>query len=173
MSSPLDLILPGIAQVRKYAERILHGIPANKFACKPDLNGTLVETIHPAFVIGHLSLYPYRISGLLDLKAEDVKPPAAYYELFSKDAVCRHDPELKIYPPMQELSEFYFFANDRILEVLKDVPAEAFYRENTEEKSNDRFPIVGGFVIYLLTVHANGHFGQLSVWRRCMGLGPA
>lgn len=172
MTSPIELAIPGAIQVRNYAERLIKDIPVDKFASKPTVQGKTVETVHPAFIFGHLDLYPYRISSLLNLGAEELKPPTAYFELFSKDMKCENDPECKIYPHKDELTGFFLKKTDAVLEILKNVSPDKLYAENIEEKSKDRFPTVGSFVIYLLTTHPNGHFGQISVWRRCMGLGP-
>lgn len=173
MSSIAELATLSSKPIRAYAERLLQGINPSDFAKKPECGGRIIDTNHPAFVYGHLSLYPWRISKLLDLNLTEFEPTPDYFELFSMNAKCTHDPEGKIYPPMKFITEFFFNGFDKVLEVMPQVPDEKLTAVSDDERSKARFPIVGSFIIYLLTAHPNGHLGQVSVWRRCMDLGPA
>jgi hypothetical protein len=159
--------------IRNYAAKLLTDIKPSDFAKKPEVGGVLIDTNHPAFTFGHLSLYPSRISKLLNLGLDEFEPPKKYFDLFSIGSKCEHDPDGKIYPTMKEITDFYFNGADKINSLLKDIPDSKLTEINTDERSKERFPILGGFINYLLTAHPNVHLGQISVWRRCMGLGPA
>lgn len=173
MASIAELAGQGAIQIRNYSARLVKDIKPGDFAKKPTVGGVLVDTNHPAFVFGHLSLYAFRISKLLDLGLSEFEPSKKYFDLFSIGAKCEHDPDGKIYPPMKEITDFFFNGFDKTISVLKDIPDSKLLAVNEDEKSKERFPNLGGFVIYLLGAHPNTHCGQISVWRRCMGLGPA
>lgn len=44
-----------------YAERLLKNIPAERFGRLATVGDEVVQSNHPAFIYGHLSLYPSRI----------------------------------------------------------------------------------------------------------------
>ncbi len=159
-------------QVRIYAEKLLKEIKAEDFSTKPLIGNRLIDCNHPAFLIGHLSLYANRISNLLNLGLDEFKPSQKYIDLFLKGAKCENDPERKIYPHKDELCDFFYRGTDKVISLLKDITDEQMLSENTDKASKDRFPLLGGFINYLVTAHPNVHLGQISVWRRCMGLGP-
>ena len=46
-------------------------------------------------------------------------------------------------------------------------------QQPTAERMRARFPTVGDFAAALMTVHEGNHLGQVTAWRRAMGLGPA
>lgn len=164
------LLIPAANQVLNYGKNLLADINPDQFARKPFQDGKITPINHPAFQYGHLGLYPERIAGLLKLPTEGVKAPAGFRELFLKGSACQDDKQGNIYPPMQIIVDHFFSSHEVILKMLNDLPDSAFYEINTEEATKERFERVGSFVIYLLTAHADTHFGQVSAWRRCMGL---
>lgn len=166
------ILLPGAIAVRNYAEKLANGTPIEIFSSKPVVGGQTIECNHPAFIFGHLSLYPSRIFKLLEVEQPGIIPPKSYYDQFMIGAECLNDPERKIYPAKDELVNFFIKSTDLVIKELPNIPEEKFYAINVEERSKDRFPIVGSFISYLLISHANGHLGQISTWRRCMGLPP-
>jgi len=66
-----------------YAERLLTGVPAARFARFARCGGEVVESNHPAFVYGHLSLYAPRILQQLGHPAPSV--PEHFQHLFFTD----------------------------------------------------------------------------------------
>ena len=79
-----------------YAERLLKGIPAEKYASFARVQDTIIESNHPAFIYGHLGLYASRIIAELGCDASAYTPSADYVKIFSKDAVCVDDPDNSI-----------------------------------------------------------------------------
>jgi hypothetical protein len=170
MNNISSLLLPAAQQVVIYGRKLLQDITPEQFSKKPIQDGSVTLINHPAFQYGHLSLYPERIAKLFELPTETVKSPENFSDLFKKGSPCHFDQEGKIYPSMQIVTDTFFRTHEAIFELLKTVPDEKYFRINIEEASKDRFPTVGSFVIYLLTAHANTHFGQVCAWRRCVGL---
>lgn len=170
MKTISTLLIPAANQVLIYGKKLLADIPATKFARKPLQDGVITAINHPAFQYGHLSLYPERIAALFDLPKDGVKNPQGFKELFIKGSSCEDDILGNIYPSMQAITDHFFSAHQELLKLLSNVPDEVYYRVNQEEATKDRFELIGSFVLYLLTAHANTHFGQVSAWRRCVGL---
>jgi hypothetical protein len=62
----------------------------------------------------------------------------------------------------------------KVAEVLPDVSDETFARDNPMEgRFREVFPKVGTAVNFLCTSHLMMHLGQISTWRRAIGLASA
>jgi hypothetical protein len=65
-----------------YAERLLQGVSAAEFARFARVGGVVVESNHPAFIYGHLSLYAPRVLWQIGHPAPakpDLPPSASEY----------------------------------------------------------------------------------------------
>ena len=154
-----------------YAETLLKDIDAADFARKPMGADGEIDTNHPAFIFGHLAIYP---SWLLESMGQEPGPasvPDTYKELFGHTADCRSD--AGVYPDKEEIVTNFFNGYRHVLSVVETTDDEIFARELPYENMRDFFPTVGDMVDFMLGAHAMGHLGQLSTWRRCMGLGSA
>lgn len=170
MNSIFKLVEPAARQVIIYGQKLLQDIQPEQFARKPQRAGEIIDINHPAFQYGHLSLYPERIAGVINLPMEKLKAPEGFWDLFKIGTPCVDDVSGSHYPRMQTITEHFFASHEALFECLRKVPDEVFNRVNVDDRSKERFPLVGSFIIYLLGPHANTHFGQVSAWRRCMGL---
>src|SRR5262245_5409441 len=86
------------------AERLLNGITPESFARLARPGGQVIQSNHPAFVFGHLSLYPTRIMTALKLPPGATAYPARFDSIFKSGSHCHDDPDGTIYPPMKELT---------------------------------------------------------------------
>ena len=168
-----QILAPGARQVRNYGERLLKGITPEMFARKPRVNGQLVEMNHPAFIYGHLATYPVMIAGMVGLPSEQMVVPASYEGLFKINCPCHDDVEGTIYPSMEEITTLFFRGMDAVLAALPEIDEAQYDKPLADAGRQERFGSVGAFCAYLLLAHPQGHFGQVSGWRRCMGLGSA
>lgn len=163
----------GIMSVR-YAKRLVEGIPEHRFARHSTPGGVEIQANHPAFILGHLSLYPYRVFELLKRDGSAAKPPSRYQELFSKDAKCTDDASGKLYPSKAELVEFTARAYESALEAIRAADDSQLLAENPiDNPMKKNCPTIGAILNFYLTGHAMSHLGQLSTWRRMEGLPPA
>ncbi|MCC6676336.1 MAG: DinB family protein [Phycisphaerales bacterium] len=162
---------------RGYAKILLAGIEPGRFARKPRFETSagvkVVDTNHPAFIFGHLSLYPARLFTLLGADAKSVEAPAAWGDLFKAGAACRDDVDGTIYPAMEAITTRFFSAYEAAVEHVKSVPDDVLARVNPNEQARDRFPTIGVLVNFYLNGHVMMHMGQVSAWRRCVGLPSA
>jgi hypothetical protein len=160
-----------------YANLMLPGIKPEQFARKPRVETSagakIIDTNHPAFVFGHLSIYPTRLVTLTGDDGKKAEAPAAFTDLFKAGAPCQDDPEGRIYPKMEELTAEFTRTYAALLEHLRGVPDEIFQRENPNAQARDRFPTIGVLASFYLGSHMMMHLGQISAWRRCMGLPSA
>lgn len=153
---------------------LAEGIAPEQFARCPMIDGSVVKTNHPAFVYGHLTLYPLRAMELLGLDGAAVRPPAGWAELFAAGVECRHDPEQAIYPEKQLLVASLLDRTERVAKTLEDIDdAVVAGPITTGGRAAELFPNIAGAVNFYLSGHALMHLGQVSTWRRCMGLGSA
>ncbi len=156
-----------------YAERLLKGIPADKFARLATAGDQVVQSNHPAFIYGHLSLYPCRIVKDLGVDASSIEPSEAYVKMFDHKASCVDDPNGDIYPSMDEITERYFAAHRLAIETLETASDSQFTVVNPNEAMRGKFGTAGSMHCFYLGGHVMLHMGQLSAWRRMIGLPPA
>ncbi len=166
-----ESIVKAARRTRSYAERLVKDVAVEKFARLPALGGTTIQTNHPAFVLGHLSLYPARLAGIAGVSAEGLATPTAWEALFKNGAPCLDDLKGTIYPGMQELVSTFFRVHDAVFDRIERLDDSAFARENPDERYREFFPKVGMACAFLLNNHVAMHLGQVNAWRRCMGLG--
>jgi len=168
-----DYVKPGALAVRGYAERLLKDVTPQMFVRTPVVNGTVVTINHPAFVFGHLSLYPVQLAEMVGVSTQGMVVPSTYQDLFKIGAQCHDDVDGTIYPPMDEVVSSYFTSYDALLSVVATIQPEKLDLPLENPARREKFGTVGAFMTYLLLAHPQGHLGQISGWRRCMGLGPA
>ncbi|MEC9372237.1 MAG: DinB family protein [Planctomycetota bacterium] len=153
-----------------YGQMLLKDIPAADAARQP--KG--YNTNHPVWIFGHLALYPDK--GMLPLMGRDdlVKPtPNGWAELFGAKSECRDDAKGDIYPSLDTVANHFLTRTEVLYKALAEtsddvlagpLPPDHFFK--------DRMNSVGGVITFMACCHTMSHFGQLSAWRRIMGLGP-
>jgi len=156
-----------------YAERLLADVSDEQFGSFARPGGKLVESNHPAFIYGHLGLYACRVIEQLGEDASAFQPTDDYVKLFSHEAKCIDDPENSIYPAKDEITTKLLDGYRRASEVLRGADDELFRKENPAESMREKFPTMGAMHGFYVGGHVMMHVGQMSAWRRAMGLGPA
>ncbi|MCG8653054.1 MAG: DinB family protein [Pirellulales bacterium] len=154
-----------------YAERLLKDVQPGQFARFACVGDSVIESNHPAFIYGHLGLYSSRVIEGLGADASAFEPADQFTELFSKDAQCVDDPEGTIYPEMEQITSLLFDGYRAAVEALRAAPDDIFANENPNEAARDRFPTIGAMYTFYVGGHFMVHMGQMSAWRRVMGLG--
>ena len=148
----------------EYGIALVKDIPAEKFAHMPHPTMN-----HAAFNLGHLTIYPNRILMLLGRNDLIVDNPR-YTELFAAGKPCVEQDGR--YPDKSEIVHEYIAGYRRALEILPTVTDDVLAKPNPiEGRMRERFPLVGIAVNFLLNNHHMSHLGQVSAWRRAIGLG--
>jgi len=166
-------ILPAARLVRGYAETLIKGIPAANAAAKPRGQSGPVDTNHPVFVFGHLSLYPARALTMIGIDPSIAAVPASWEPLFKAGAPCLDDPAGSKYPSLAEVMVAFFRGTDALIAAVAETDDVVFLKPNPNEAARERFPTIGAAVNFYLVGHPMMHAGQVSAWRRCMGLPSA
>jgi hypothetical protein len=156
-----------------YAERLLKDVRADQFARFAWAGQTAIESNHPAFIYGHLSLYSSTVIKAVGGDATDFLPADRFQQLFSKDAKCVDDPDGSIYPPMDEVTAALLDGYRAAAAALEAAEDDVFVRENPNDRMRAKFPTNGAMLGFYVGGHFMFHMGQMSAWRRAVGLGPA
>ena len=160
----VDYIVPCIRRAIGFAEKLVNDIPAQQFAHMPHPTMN-----HPAFCIGHLSLYPNRVFNIIG-QPKLIKEKPGYPELFQAGVACVEQDGR--YPHKDEIVSYFMERYNAVATALASVPDEVLQRENPMEgRMREIFPLVGIAVNFLTNNHLMMHLGQVSAWRRAVGLG--
>ena len=154
-----------------YAERLMAGVEPSNFARFATPGGETIESNHPAFVLGHLSLYAPRIIEQLGRDEIAIVAPSNFEAVFSKDAKCVDDPDVSIYPAMSEVCDLFKTGYGQALVALREAKDDTLQQANpTEGRMSELFPTLGSMHGFYVGGHMMMHLGQMSAWRRMQGL---
>jgi len=173
MGQIAQLIVAPAKIARGYGERLLAGIKPEQFARKASVNNKVIDANHPAWVYGHLATYPTKIAAMVGLDPAKFAAPANFEELFKDGTPCQDDAAGKMYPEMESITSAFFKTHDALFEALAGVDDAKLLVPTPDEKARQRFPLLGGRVSFMCNNHLMMHFGQVSTWRRCVGLPAA
>jgi len=155
-----------------YAERLLKNVPSDRAARFAAPGGMVVESNHPTFIYGHLSLYAPKILRLIGHPAPPI--PDGFDLVFSKDAKCVDDADGDLYPPLDHVVAFFLEGHRMTMGALRSTPDTTFDQPNPAEgRMKELFPTIGSAQAFYCGGHMMMHLGQMSAWRRMEGLGAA
>lgn len=169
-----NAIVPSGNLSLRYAEMLLKDVKPADFARFPSPGGKTIQTNHPAFVYGHLAMYPQRAMDMLGVSRGVTATPPAWEGLFKAGVECRDDPSGTIYPSMETLVSFHKAAYEAAVKAISEASDAQLSAANpVEGRMKEMFPTVGAMCSFIIAAHPMSHYGQVSAWRRCMGLGSA
>ncbi|MEM1109932.1 MAG: DinB family protein [Planctomycetota bacterium] len=144
--------------MQNYGDQLLEGIAAEDF-CRQPVPGMN----HPAWIIGHLATaadsHAGEAGGQPELHGWD-KQFGFASELSS---------DLTDYPGKDELVKAWHDANDRFIDAVSSASPEVLAGP-TRGPLGEMLPQVSDFLAFSLTAHTSLHLGQLSAWRRAVGM---
>lgn len=174
MDHSASMIVAGAERMMGLSEALLKGVDAERFARLTAPGGQTVNANHPAFIYGHLAIYPAFILTTAGEDPASAAAPESYSELFKHGAECRDDPEGTIYPAMDEIVGVFNTGHRAVIERVKGWPGSKMTEKHSiEGPMGEAFPTVGHIANFMLLAHTMMHLGQMSTWRRCEGLGSA
>ena len=157
-----------------YAVDMAKDVTPAMFARLATSGGKPVQSNHPAWVYGHCAFY---FSSIIELTGGTLKPahrPAGYEDLFKNGSTCLDDPNGTIYPPMAELIAYYNANLNDAVAALTSASDETLNAPHLKDgQPHPYFPTKGALAGFLCCPHPLNHLGQISAWRRFMGLGSA
>ena len=172
-----QIIQAGATRALSLSEALAKDIDAKTFARKPNLDGRCIDCSHPAFNFGHLAIYPKMVltlCGADDAAIKEVTAPEAWETMFTHGSECHDDPDGSIYPGKDELVEAFLSWNRKAIEIIAELPDETFAKPNPAGGTfTEMLPTLGIMANFMFVGHSMFHLGQVSTWRRTMGLGSA
>jgi len=169
-----QLLTGSSKRVSGLAGGLLNGIDPKSASNMPKQDGQCIKCNHPVFVLGHLSIYPQMVIGMLGGEPSDAAVPEGYTELFSHGVECKDDSDSSIYPSLDEVAGHFNKAYEAFVSFAQELD-DSVYAKDIEGSDGfkDAFGTNGVMVSFMLHDHVMFHLGQLSTWRRAMGLGSA
>ena len=174
MTSFAAMITTGAERAIGLGQKLLENVPDERFArFAPGAEG-LINANHPAFIYGHLAIYPCRILQAAGLDASSIEPPAHYDDLFAAGKECVDDPDGSVYPKRDEIVDLFVRAHRAAIDGVAGLSDDQLKAKHPiEGRMAEAFPTVGHVASFLLVGHTMMHLGQMSTWRRAIGLGSA
>jgi hypothetical protein len=175
MGQAIDQIILAGRKGVGYAEKLGSDVKQEIFATKPRFRDAGKEVVidcnHPAFVFGHLALYPARLMGFLSLDASKVTVPAHWSDILKAGVECKDDPEGTIYPKKDEVMAAFSKGYSALFDAMASLDDSIMSMPHPDEKIRANFfPTNGAAMVFMATSHVLMHAGQISTWRRCFGM---
>jgi hypothetical protein len=145
-----------------YARTMLAEIADERLIEQP-----LAGVNHPAWILGHLA---YSGDGAVGVLGGQKALAADWIKRFgpgSKLSATRTD-----YPSKEELLQVLDERFDKARQLAAGAQPEKMASPNPNPRLKAGLPTVQDAVSFLLTGHLALHLGQLSAWRRMIGLSP-
>ena len=146
----------------QYCRMLLADIPDERMAEQP-----VAGVNHPGWILGHLAL---TADGALEKLGGQKALPADWATLFapgSKPSAVR-----SIYPSKDELLRAVEQSYQQLRQRAATANPEQLARPTTNPRAKETLPTLKELLAFLLSGHVGVHLGQLSSWRRMIGLPP-
>lgn len=121
---------------------------------------------HPAWILGHLAVVTDYAARLL---GDSMVCPKAWHKKFGPGSSL--STERSGYPSKAELMGALETGHERVTKCASQTTEERLAQPQSGPFFKTELPTVGDLLGHLMTTHPCMHLGQLSTWRRCMGLG--
>ncbi|MEX2213081.1 MAG: DinB family protein [Phycisphaeraceae bacterium] len=150
-----------------YAKKLVADLTPAQWCAQPKTDTGLVKN-HAAWIIGHL-VWVADKATMGRCLAQPGTIDEAWNPLFGGKSEPSADTSL--YPDKAALMGLYEDAVNRIAAYLKTCDASLLHRATPDEAFRKRFPTIGFALMHVMVGHEMLHLGQLSAWRRALGLG--
>jgi hypothetical protein len=146
-----------------YARQLVGGVADDQMTAQPA--GLALN--HPAWILGHLGL---SCDYALSMLGQPGIGPKDWLALFGPGTQPQSD--RSIYPTKEELLAVLERGHQAVLEALPGADPTALAKPHGIPIAflKEACPTKGHVICHLLTTHEATHIGQLSAWRRAMGL---
>ena len=163
MSAVIDGLVFGLKKNVDYATRLVADLGESQLIQQPaGLRPSPLN--HPAWVLSHLNVYIPVMIALV--RGEEFDDPKSHpFGMQSKPENDR-----SIYPLKNELVQTFVQGHDRLAKQLANASDDVFEQPVKLARWKELMPKVGIALPYLLLLHENQHLGQVSAWRRSLGL---
>ncbi len=146
----------------QYCRMLTADIADERFAEQP-----LPGANHPAWILGHLAFSADIAVGLL---GGEKTMPAEWVELFKPSSVMRT--ARADYASKDELLKVVERCFENARQLAANAAPEQLAAATENPRMKDALPTNRERLSFLLTGHLGVHLGQLSAWRRMVGMAP-
>ncbi len=163
MSAIIDGLINGFEKNKSYGERLLSDIGNEQMLLEPDGTRELPVN-HPAWTFCHMNIYLPVIKAVINGDTfEDTKG-----HRFGQDSQPESDASL--YPSRDEILKSWSEGHDEIRQLLSNSNDAIFEQPVVLGRWAAIMPNAGTCLPYLMLNHENQHLGQISTWRRVLGM---
>ena len=155
------------ARTLEQAKKLVADLSPQQWCAQPTTATGLVKN-HAAWIIGHL-VWVADKNTIERVLGQPSKIDDAWKSLFGGKSEPTSDASQ--YPDKDTLMGLYEDAVNRIAAALKACDESFLERATPDEAFRKRFPTVGFALLHVMAGHELLHLGQLSAWRRALGLG--
>lgn len=159
----LESVIPVNAFLIQYCRSMLADLPDERFADQP-----VAGVNHPAWILGHLAWAADGVLGTLGAPKKHSPEWKALFGSGTKPTSTRRD-----YPSKDELIRAFEQGYHEARQSVAAATTEQLAQPTTNARAKDKLPTAKEFIAFLLTGHVGIHLGQLSAWRRLIGLAPS
>jgi hypothetical protein len=153
----------GLKKNLDWAQRLTADLSPAQMALQP--SGERPAPVnHPAWIFSHLNVYLPVMAALL--RGETFEDPKFHpFGMQSKP-----ESEGSVYPAKDQLLAVWQAGHEELAKLLSTANDATLQQPVMLPRWKEIMPTVGIALPYLLLVHENQHLGQLSAWRRVLGL---
>lgn len=163
MPAIIDGLINGFQKNKQYGERLLSDLSNEQMTLEPEGQRELPVN-HPAWTFCHLNIYLPVIEGVIKGETfEDTKE-----HRFGMQSQPEADASL--YPSRDEILKVWSEGHDSVCQLLANSTDAIFEQPIVLERWAAIMPNAGIALPYLMLNHENMHLGQVSTWRRVLGL---
>jgi hypothetical protein len=158
----MDAILRSFAYCLDYLREQVADVLVADMVAQP--NGIVN---HPAWVIGHLTASCQAVGREIGMQPW---LPKTWGNRFGMGSIPLSD--VSAYESKTELLEILRDAQTRITDAIENLEPTQLEQPLPEEKYRPVLPTVRHALAQMLVAHTANHIGQVTIWRRMMGLPP-
>ena len=145
----------------RYGLALLADVTEDQFVLRP---GGAMN--HPAWILGHVSLYHPAAVALLAGQTFDDPKDNQLFGFAGQGPV----EDATVYGGKRAMLERFAAGHESVAQALLSAPPEAFVRAPSLPRWAATYPTVEFMLPDLLIFHESMHLGQISTWRRAAGL---
>lgn len=163
MSAVMQGLMAAFRRNQEYGERLAHDLTDDHMVLQPDGLRDLPVN-HPAWAYCHLNIYLEVIRSVI--LGEPFDDPRDHR--FGMNS--RPQADLSPYGTREQIIADWSNGHRQIIHLLETTDDRVFDQPVQLERWSDVMPNAGICLPYLMLNHENVHLGQISAWRRMLGL---
>jgi uncharacterized damage-inducible protein DinB len=163
--SLLDAVIAVITHTRNQTLKLVADLSDEQLAKQP-----APKMNHPAWVLGHLLQVDYAFLNTIS----GMPLPALIDDAWKATYGGKSEPvaDRSKYKPKQFYIEHLAAVREQIYSKLRSLSEADLAKPHPDPARRERMPTIGHAITFYGTWHEAYHSGQLSAWRRVLGLPP-